>query len=74
MLDLLAVNGSEFVRRAKRYARKSGLSCHFDPSLGKGSHGRLHLGGRITTVPRKELGKGLLAAMLKDLEIDKEDF
>ena len=29
---------------------------------------------RITTVPRKELGKGLLAAMLKDLEIDKEDF
>ena len=30
--------------------------------------------GRITTVPRKELGKGLLAAMLKDLEINKEDF
>lgn len=74
MLDFPAMNGSEFVRRAKRYARKSGLSCHFDPSLGKGSHGRLHLGGRITTVPRKELGKGLLAAMLKDLEIDKEDF
>ena len=30
--------------------------------------------GRITTVVRKELGKGLLAAMLKDLEIDKEEF
>lgn len=68
------MNGTEFVRRAKRYARKSGLSCHFNPSLGKGSHGRLHLGGRITTIPRKELGKGLLAAMLKDLEIDKEEF
>lgn len=68
------MNGAEFVRRAKRYARKSGLSCHFNPSLGKGSHGRLHLGGRITTVVRKELGKGLLAAMLKDLEIDKEEF
>ena len=74
MLDLPPMNGAEFVRRAKRYARKSGLSCHFNPSLGKGSHGRLHLGGRITTVPRKELGKGLLAAMLKDLEIDKEEF
>lgn len=74
MLDLQAMNGIEFVRRARRYAKRSGLSCHFDPSVGKGSHGRLHLGGRITTVPRKELGKGLLAAMLKDLEIDKEDF
>ena len=68
------MTGAEFVRRARRYARRSGLSCRFDPSAGKGSHGRLHLGGRLTTVPRKELGKGLLSAMLKDLEIDKENF
>ena len=68
------MNGPEFVRRARRYARKSGLSCRFDPSVGKGSHGRLHLGGCITTDPRKELGKGLLSAKLKDLEIDQEDF
>ena len=45
-----------------------------DPRHGKGSHGRLHLGKRMTTVPRKEIGKGLLAAMLKDLNIDKENF
>ena len=52
------MSGAEFVRRAKRYARKLGLSFRFDPSVGKGSHGRLHVGGRFTTVPRKELARG----------------
>ncbi|MYN64733.1 MAG: type II toxin-antitoxin system HicA family toxin [Acidobacteria bacterium] len=42
--------------------------------MGKGSHGRLHVDGRFTTVPRKEIGKGLLAAMLRDLDMDKEAF
>ena len=51
------MSGVEFVRRAKRYARQFGLSFRFDPSVGKGSHGRLHVGGRFTTVPRKEIGK-----------------
>ena len=68
------MGGAEFFRRAKRYARKFGLPFRFGPSVGKGSHGRLHVGGRFTTVPRKELGKGLLAAMLKDLGVDREDF
>ena len=68
------MSGTEFVRRAKRYARKFDLPFRFDPSVGKGSHGRLHIGGRFTTVPRKELGKGLLAAMLKDLGMDREVF
>ena len=52
----------------------SALPFRFGPSVGKGSHGRLHVGGRFTTVPRKELGKGLLGAMLKDLGVDREDF
>ena len=64
------MSGAEFVRRARRYARRLGLPFRFDPSVGKGSHGRLHLGGRFTTVLRK----GLLAAMLKDLGVDREAF
>ena len=68
------VNGAEFLRRAKRYARKRRLDYRFDRRRGKGSHGRLHIGGRLTTVPRKEIGTGLLASMLKDLGIDQEDF
>ena len=74
MLDHPAVNGREFVRRAKRFAGKSGRTFRFDPSVGKGSHGRVYVGMRFTTVPRKEIGKGLLSAMLKDLDIDKEEF
>lgn len=68
------MNGREFVRRAKRYARKVGLDFRFDRSVGKGSHGRLYLGGRATFVKQSEIGKGLLAAMPKELGIRKEDF
>ena len=68
------MNGREFIRRAKRYARKAGEECYFDPSHGKGSHGTLYVGRRRTIVPRKEIGPGLFADMLKDLSIDKEDF
>ena len=45
-------------------------------SEGPGSHGTLYAGGRKTTVKdrKKEIGKGLLAKMLGDLGIEKEDF
>ena len=41
-----------------------------------GSHGTLYAGERRTTVKdrKKEIGKGLLAKMLTDLGIDKDDF
>ena len=68
------MKSGEFVRRAKRYAKRVGLVAYFNPSRGKGSHGRLHIGDRLTTVPRKEIGPGLLAAMLNDLNIDKKEF
>ena len=41
---------------------------------GKGSHGRVYLGEFLTTVPHGELGTGLLASMLRDLHIDREEF
>jgi hypothetical protein len=68
------MNSSEFLDRVKRYARGNGLECRFDRAHGKGSHGRLHLGSRFTTVKRGEIGPGLLAAMLKQLNIDKREF
>ncbi len=68
------MNGREFIRRARRYARKTRKGFRFDPRHGKGSHGTLHVGNRRTTVPYKEIGAGLLAAMLKDLNIDQKDF
>ena len=68
------MNGREFTRRAKRYARKAGLDFRFVAREGKGSHGRLYLGGRSTMVKRAELSKALLHAMLKELGIEKGDF
>ena len=64
----------EFIRRARRYARKTGQAFDFDPAHGKGSHGRLYVGSRFTTVKQGELSRGLVAAMLRQLDIDREDF
>ena len=68
------VNGSEFVRRARRYARKNGLAFSFDSSRGKGSHGKLIVGNRATIVQHGEIALGTLASMLRKLDIDRREF
>ena len=68
------MNGRAFVRRVRSYARKTGHEFRFDPARGKGSHGRLYIGARFTTVQRGELSKGMLAAMLRQLRIDQGEF
>ncbi len=68
------MNGREFVRRARKFARKTGQTFRYDSAHGKGSHGRLYVGGRFTTVQQGELSKGMLAAMLKQLNIDHREF
>ena len=72
--DIEGVNGAEFVRRARRYARKAGVDVRFDPSRGKGSHGMLYLGSRRTVVKQGELKPGTFRAMLKQLAVREEDF
>ena len=39
------------------------------------AHGRLYYGGRFTTIKnrRKEIGAGLLAAMLRQLGLSRDD-
>ena len=64
----------EFIRRARDYARKAGQSFRFDPTHGKGSHSRVYVGARFTTVQRGELTRGILAAMLRQLSIDRREF
>ncbi len=68
------MDGAEFIRRAKRYAKKSGLEFRFVAREGKGSYGQLYVGTKRTTVKRTEIGRSLLNAMLKDLEIEKGEF
>ena len=72
--DTRHVTNREFIRRAREYARKPGQSVRFDPTHGKGSHGRVYVGCRFTTVRRGELKKGVLAAMLHQLNTDRREF
>ena len=63
----------EFISRAG-YARRTGQDFRFDPAHGKGSHGRVYVGSRFATMKRGELSKGVLAAMLRQLNIDRREF
>lgn len=70
------MNGNEFLRRLRKYAKAHGLELRLDAVRGKGSHGALHLGSNRTTLKdrTKEIGKGLLRAMLDDLGVDPDKF
>jgi predicted RNA binding protein YcfA (HicA-like mRNA interferase family) len=69
------VNGNEFERKIKKLGRRRGIAVAFDRGHGKGSHGRLYYGNRFTTLKdrKKEIGPGLLNAMLVQLGLTKED-
>ena len=69
------MTGNEFVERVRAYAKRRELNVYLDPAEGKGSHGRLYLGDRHTTIKdrRKEIGEGLLSKMCRDLGISKRD-
>lgn len=68
------MNGREFVRRARRYARRNGLEFSFDPTRGKGSHGEVRIGGFRTMVQYGEIKRSTLAGMLRQLNIDRREF
>lgn len=70
------MTGRQFIARARRWAHARNLQVRFVASEGPGSHGTIYVGERKTTVKdrKKEIGKGLLAKMLGDLKIEKNDF
>lgn len=68
------MDGNEFERRVRRAGKANGVSVTWK-SHGKGSHGRLYYGARFATLKdrRKEIGGGLVNAMLKQLGLTKKD-
>ncbi|WP_417489002.1 hypothetical protein [Maricaulis sp.] len=68
------MNGKEFLRRLSIYAKANSLDVELSPQQGKGGHQLVRLAGRPTTVKTGEIGKGLLAKMLKDLNVPKGKF
>jgi predicted RNA binding protein YcfA (HicA-like mRNA interferase family) len=69
------MKGAEFMRRVRRCGKTNGVLVRFEPRRGKGSHGRLYYGHRMTTFKdrNKEIGPGLLRKMLRDLGLTQED-
>jgi len=69
------VKGSEFAKRIRRVGKERAVPVRFETHQGKGSHGRLYYGERFTTIKdrKKELGAGLLRAMLNQLGLTMAD-
>lgn len=70
-----AVTGRVFIERVSEVARSRGVSVRIDSKRGKGSHVTLYYGSRKTTVKdrRKEIPAGLLAAMIRQLGLNRSD-
>ncbi len=70
------VNGNEFFKKVKKYGKDHNLTVEFVAHEGKGSHGTLYVSGKRTILKdrKKEIGPGLLRAMLADLGIDPKKF
>jgi predicted RNA binding protein YcfA (HicA-like mRNA interferase family) len=75
MCELIAMTGAELVRKLNRLAKRRGVAFSYEPRHGKGSHGQLLFGDRLTTVKdlKKEIGPGLLHDMLRQLGLTRED-
>ena len=69
------MNGNEFLRRLGRIAKVRGVEVTVDRRQGKGSHATLRFAGRKTTLKdlKKEIGPGLLRAMLNDIGLTPRD-
>ena len=64
------------MRRVRRIGRERGVRVSIDTDRGRGSHAVLYYGSRATAVKdrRKEIGPGLLSAMIRQLGLSREDF
>ena len=69
------MTGAEFIRAVRRLGRRQNLDVRFVTRRGKGSHGTLYLGDRKTIVKdrKKELSRGLVADMLRQLGLEPTD-
>ena len=69
------MTGHEFEGKIRRLGRNRRVVVSFDRGPGKGSHGRLYYGDRFTTPKdrQKEIGPGLLSAMLQQLGLTRKD-
>lgn len=66
------MNTREIEKKIRKLAKSCGLSFSVDKQGGRGSHHMVKYGDKRTTVPlNKNLSKGMIAKILRDLGIDK---
>ncbi len=70
------MKGKEFIKRVKKIGRDRNIAVRVDQKRGKGSHVTLYFGEQFTVVrnPQDELKTGTLRAMLRQLNITREEF
>jgi len=75
MYDVKNINGNELLKKLKKIAKERKLNLELVKSHGKGSHGTLHFGDKKTIMkdPKKEIGPGLLKAMIDRLGLKKKN-
>jgi len=66
------VNRDQLVRALRRYCRKRGISIAVDKKKGNGSHYRITVADRISTL-QMDLNPGRIERFLKQLGIDPAD-
>lgn len=69
------MNGNELLKKLKRFAKEHRSALRQVWHRGKGSHITVYLGERRAVLKdrKKEIGPGLLNAILTQLGIDKSD-
>jgi len=69
------VNGNELLRKLNQLGRRRGVDVRIDEEHGKGSHATIYFGERFTVIKdrRKEIGRGLLHAILRQLGLNERD-
>ncbi len=70
-----AMIADEFIKAIRKLGRARGVEVRLEKRRGKGSHATLYYGDKKATVKdrKKEVGAGLLNAMLKQLGLTKKD-
>jgi len=62
----------QLIRALRRYASRNGLTFKVETKRGKGSHYRVRVGERVTTI-QKELNPGRIERILKQLGTSAAD-
>jgi hypothetical protein len=63
---------TQFIRQLNRFCRKTGRTMSVDYTMGKGSHARITVDGKTTTIKMGELSPAYVALLLKQLEIPRD--